>query len=82
MFVVWSFKGEQAQLQGIFDNEKTAQDSCEIGDCYHYIHRNRVYKNEIDTSAISLYKCADGKFRCYQKAIEFMTKDYPKCFQT
>lgn len=63
MYIVWHFENEKPQIQGIFDDEKQAQNACCEGDCYHFIEVNKIYKESTDTTDISLYKCPDGRFR-------------------
>lgn len=63
MYIVWHFENNQPQVQGVFDNEKLAQEACVVGDCYHFIKLNKIYVETIESSDLCLYKCTDGKFK-------------------
>lgn len=63
MYLVWHFDNNHPQVQGVFDDEKLAQEACEVGDCYHFLELNKVYQETSEASDISLYKVADGVFK-------------------
>lgn len=67
MFVVWHFIDDVAQLQGVFDKEEDAQNACEVWDCYHFIEKNKVYTESVESTDVSYYKVPSGKFKTFEE---------------
>lgn len=65
MYMVWFFENNNPKIKGIFENEEFARKVCDIGDCYHPIELNRIYKEEVNITDIAQYKYPDGQFKEY-----------------
>lgn len=67
MFVVWHFIDDVAQLQGVFDKEEDAKNACEVWDCYHFIEKNKVYTESVESTDVAYYKVPSGKFKTFEE---------------
>lgn len=68
MYITWHFVDDKPQILGVFDEEKDAQEACELYDCYHFIEKNKIYQETEYITDIAFYKTDEG-FKTYEDIV-------------